>query len=741
MAGFIRRYDSPPTREQLLEIEAVNIVDIVPTPPLTGVGSGTVLVVGEWEDGPFAAGGDAEFLDSTQGKGPTEVFNTPDYERKFGGFGHKYGSDKHRHVCARKRLGEFFNGNGFLKTKYMKAGRFIFARVDTRVGEVVFNALACISGGKGPFALSDGDTISVTTDQGGAEDSDAISASAATVAGAAGTFPTEFSGGETIQIGLDGGNSFDVVFSAADQTAADVIARINAAAGFSLASENGGEVDFTSQILGTDSEIELIEVTSGALSTIGHSEGTTSGSGNVGNVDEVTAAEVASVINGSAALDGIGASARLGQDGRLRICSTTAAVGSVEVASGDMATALGLDPLDTTVDAGVHSGGKIPAGTRVEDGSQNQWLTMQTLTIPEGTSDDEVGGPFAVAVRPVLDDGSAPSASAGDVTTVVDAPDWAELSVNNPADLSAALTEAQVDVAYEDAFDATLNPNGIVREVNYSLSARRSPAVIRKGIDNANEASNQGHFGRKFATRGKQDFTLSQARQDVADFRDDRMFYTWPGWRVRIPEIAEVGLKGGPGFTSDGIITIGADGPLTSINAVLPPEEDPGQDTGLLAPFFEVQDVGVPLTIESYKALKAAGICAPRVDEQAGSIYQSGITSSLVPGEENQARRKMADFIQDTLARDAKRFSKKLSKESRRDAWRGNVETFLGGLRSENQPELQRIHSFNVTEQQTSDEEALGIFRLVILVRTLASMKALVLQTTIGESVEIEEAA
>ena len=56
MSVFQRRFDSFPTIETLSEIEAINVIDLVPPAPSTGAGSGAVLVVGEYEAGFRARG-------------------------------------------------------------------------------------------------------------------------------------------------------------------------------------------------------------------------------------------------------------------------------------------------------------------------------------------------------------------------------------------------------------------------------------------------------------------------------------------------------------------------------------------------------------------------------------------------------------------------------------------------------------------------------------------------------------
>ena len=52
-AGYIRRYTSEPTEAELLSIEGVVILDRDPPAAVNGAGTGTVLCIGEFEDGPF----------------------------------------------------------------------------------------------------------------------------------------------------------------------------------------------------------------------------------------------------------------------------------------------------------------------------------------------------------------------------------------------------------------------------------------------------------------------------------------------------------------------------------------------------------------------------------------------------------------------------------------------------------------------------------------------------------------
>lgn len=736
MAGFVRRFLQVPPLEVITQIEGAVIVDLTPPGPIVGEGTGTVLCVGEFEDGPFTD------LDENI----TEVFSTDDLFQKFGGFGYIHNAVVSQNPSARRHdaapgFPEFWNGNGFIKLLNLRAQRLMIGRVDTSVGSVSFQPQACIGGVAGPYQLTAGDLLTVTTEIGGPASSTVLAAAVATVAGVAGTFPTLFAGGETIGIRIDGGIQVNVVFSAADQLATDVITRINDTLGFTTAVLNVADIDISGLVAGTDGSVELIDVVPGTLATLGHSVGVTAGTGDVGNINAVTAAEVAGIYNATAGLIAIDTSITVDANGVPRACSDNPGVGTIDMTSTGMAIAMGFTPLATTVDAGTHAAGSIPAGTRVRTAGAVEWVTMQTLDIPEGTVADPEIGPFDVKVRPGLDDGTLAGTAIGTVVVLVDQPDFASLTVTNAAALTAALTEVQMDNAYLAAFQASEDDKKVSREANFLLSARRSDAVVRDGRQNVLDVTANGLQARKFITGDPLQTTVSQILANVALYRSDRVFYTGKGLKVRVPEIAALGVSGGAGFTVDGVITVRPDGPLATLCAILPPENNPGQSTALIDLFFEVDAAGETLTINTYEAFKANGVAVPRLDRQSGMVFQSGVTSSLTPGRLTMARRKMADFIQDTYAELINPFAKQLSRQTRRDSITAVVTEFLASLESEQQPELARIDSFNVNDGtqagNTPNTLALGVFFIKTEVRTLASLDDIVLLTEIGEGVVI----
>ena len=721
---IVQRYRQDPTLEQLTSIEQLAIVDIAPPQPSTGVGSGNVLEVGEHEDGPFAAGGDSTGYDPNR-RGVLEVFTSADLEQKFGGFGFVRNGVPYNDPIARQSAGELWNGSGFIKLKFLKMNRLFVARVDTSVGEVTITPLAPLCGTvSGPFTgLVVGAWLSVDVDAGGAIAIDAIAATAATTT-AAGA-PAGLVAGDAVTLAVDGGAPVTIAFDGTSSAIADVVNVINTAMGAVIASDSGGNLALTGQQLGSGGSISMVDVVAGTAAKLGFagSPVTATGTGNVANLASVTTAELAAIINGTAAFALTTGSARVDAQQRLCLSATTSLL-----ASGAQVAELGLNTTLTSV--GAQGAGQVPAGTRVDDGTTT-FLTMQTLDFAANATAGQV-----VKVRHALDDGLGIGAGAGTVDTVQDQPDFVDIGVTNSLLITAALTTPQKDARYTEALSATLamnrNPS---KNATLMVVARRTEAVFRDARQNVLDAELAGIRGRIFIGSAPLGFTPDQALTDVAQWRTDRVFYTYPGMQVRIPEIASRGSAGGLGFTDTGIITVRADGPLTTLCAVLNPEENPGQQTeGVIDQFFELEDIGRSLEISDYKAFKAAGIAAPVIDEDEGPEFQSGVTTSLDSGRETMARRKMADFIQDSMATLAKPFQKKLNRRSNRDAVTTRFDSFLGGLQSLQALELQRIEDYAIDDEQgnTPERLALGIAVWLTTVRTLSSLDAIVIRTEVG---------
>jgi len=829
VSSYIRRFLQDPGVDILLDIESVNVLDLDPPASISGVGTGTVLMVGEFENGPFNE--------------PTEVISATDMASIFGGLGYTYGGNPINNPCAVKRTAdggnaEAWNGNGFIQLNGKKFRRLVLARVDTSVGEVTFSRLAFFAGAN-VFRYNLEPAQNVVFEDGTGPDTATFSAAAAARISGAGVYPTLFVGGETITLGYDGEPDFTVVFLNTDQTHVQIIDRINQFAGFTFASISAPNVTtLTGKIRGLLGRARVVSASApGVLTALGMTVGTTNGTGNVANIDAVQISEVDSIFNAAtagnvrASLDDNGALRVQTTSNSFRIVSQTAlnlgltanvsstsdsnkavvisAAGTyptlfaggetVTLGSGDspnvtvtflvgdqlqtdvisrinaamgytavssfsatrlqfvsqndgdefrivgasaagVLTTLGLTVATTTPQLNIDS--VLPAGTRVRVPSGQRFVTMQDVSI-----DADSDGPYTVKVRPAVDDGTAVAALAGTITQVEVAP-YASFSVINNTPTVPALSEAAIDVAYQTAIDSTLDISSVARDVNVIVSARQSNAIRAKLKANAVDASASGHLGRDALVRPPMGTTKQAAKSNAASpgvgaTRDERVFYCYPQVQTYVPAIALKGLAGGYGFTANGIIDTGADSLLASVLSQLAPEENPGQENPFTdsALALESSSNAAGFVEADYRAFKAAGICAPRFSD-GKMFFQSGVTSSLNPSRTTIARRRMADFIQDSIARAGVRYGKKLNRPDIRTAFVTEIINFMDALVSETNPALQRIDSYSL-DTKTGNTPALiarGLYRLLLNARTLSSLDAIVLQTAIGPSVVVTEA-
>jgi len=741
MAGFIRRYLEDPGLEEILAIEGVVIIDREPPASITGLGSGTVTVVGEFEDGEYST--------------PCEVFSGGDLLDQFGSFGYSYAGVPSQNPSARSRLAdaaltpEYWNGNGFIALVNKRFRRLIIVRVDTSIGAVEFTRLASISGNENnTWNLEPAQVLRIELD-GAAAVSATFDAAIALETSGAGTYPSTFAGGEQMTVTMDAGTSLEITqqifFQVGDQTQAQVISRINGALGYTAAIDAGGGITtLQGRIRGTAGEVDITSIDALVTTATGFAAGTTNGTGDVANIDEVTFAEAKSVIEADVAGTLIDRDA----DGNIRLSSATVSgvTRTIEVIT-TATTALAFEfPLDVLADAFVSVAASIPAGTRVQTVGGTVWVTAQTVDTTADEPDD-----YVARIRPAEDDGTTAGTGVGTVvvvTTPIASGSWA---VTNPAPVAAALTEPALDAAYVTAIDKTLNPNSVSKETNIIVSARQSTAIRQRIRSNAINASADGLRGRLGVVRPPLGTTTrATARGSTAPgvgaTRDQRVVYAYPGARTFIPQIAARGVSGGTGFTVDGRIDVGFDTWASSTMSQLAPEENPGQLTG-----FMVSIVGVELNnpdvqdmrIDDYKAFKRAGIAALRMNEGT-AVIQSGKTSvdpAVHPNLQNINRRRMADFIQDTLAQRANAFSKKLATRLRRSLVTGEINGFMNQLLSPSNEAAQRIDGYLLDPRagNTPQSLAAGVFRIILKVRTTPSLDVIVIETVIGENVEVNE--
>lgn len=740
MSVYIRRYNFDPGDEVLLEIESVNILDLEPPSPIRGIGTGTVLMVGEFEDGPFNK--------------IKEITSGTDLTNNFGSLGYTYGGVPANYPCAVSRradgalVPEYWNGNGFVQLSGKQFARLLLVRADTSVGTVTLYQLASLTGGTGfTYSLNSGEVLALNL--GAGQVSATFTGGAATVTSSGQTFPTLFAGGETVTLGYDGAPDFVVTFLDADETQAAVIARINQYAGFSYAaSVDGTHMSLTGIQKGTGGKVRVVAASAGSVLTkLGLVVGTTVGAGNVANIGAITPTEINTVVAAAIA----GTKVEQDSSGRLRVSNTaTPLTGTLAVGALTTATGLGFTVGQSASAATLPTSGSLPAGTLVQTAGGTKFVTMQTVKFTQGGAFIagqvvSTPGTYSLKVRHAVDDGTGALVGPGLIVQIPSPPDVGAFSAVNLLGTTAALTEPQIDVQYQTALDATLDVSTIAKRVNISFGARQSNRVRRSLRQNAIDASSKGCFGRVTCIRPplntERDTALSTtAEPGVGAYRDRRVIYNYIGFNTYVPLIARRGTAGGAGFTPDGNVDVGSDGFCASIMSQLPPEENPGQETGFTGAVnsIETGDNVQGLTMDEYTLFKAAGICAARMDD-AVAIFQSGCTAvdpDVNPGLVNIARQRMADFITDSLAQRAKTVGKKTQSKNRRHALMGDQTEFMDGLLSPDKASAQRIESYDLTDKDNTKQQlGQGLYRITLNCRTLSSFQAIVIESTIGENV------
>jgi len=225
----------------------------------------------------------------------------------------------------------------------------------------------------------------------------------------------------------------------------------------------------------------------------------------------------------------------------------------------------------------------------------------------------------------------------------------------------------------------------------------------------------------------------SSAITYVADYRDDRIIYTWP--RVLTTDFYDTDLA-----------EVEVDGNSFAAAAILnlDPEISPGGATG--APYLKgITGLEVETTSRTtYDDLRDAGVAAWFLSKTLGPVLYGGITTSITSGLIQVFRRRMTDYITESIAAYAENYvSKPLDLVLATQTLGSNTGAlitailgFLEGLRTK-----KRIHSYAVDAfgGNTQDDLDSGRWYILLSVKLFAAMDEIVLKASIGETVQIEE--
>lgn len=222
----------------------------------------------------------------------------------------------------------------------------------------------------------------------------------------------------------------------------------------------------------------------------------------------------------------------------------------------------------------------------------------------------------------------------------------------------------------------------------------------------------------------------STAISEVASYRSDRIVYCFNHAYTLDPDTATQVISSPDMWMASILSQVDVD--------VNPGEEAAKQFTAGITKLYNEA-----LARGDYIDLKDAGIAALEKDE--GFAFVSAITTSLESGKDQITRRRMADYLQLSIAKELKHSVKKKNTVTRRKANAAMISAFLNDLaraeRIVDTDATSKKPAFSVdTEKLNSDaQRALGVERILMRVKLIGHMLFLVLETEIGTSVNISE--
>lgn len=319
-----------------------------------------------------------------------------------------------------------------------------------------------------------------------------------------------------------------------------------------------------------------------------------------------------------------------------------------------------------------------------------------------------------------------------------------------PGTNAAANIVDKLELQYTNAIDSTVSTAGVLEDVTAIWSARNDKAVatytIRQKLGEAARDASAVGRGRvacmanlpaqtTSATAQTAAIAVATAMQSALSTDADRALVCFPYVYVYSSTLGKNVLVSPAGFKAALCVNLPEEYQTSVANTYL----------GGIQSFEPIVATTPPLRA-GYVAFKAGGVSALLNDRSAGWWFQSAVTavnSTTYPTRQFDNRRRMADFIQDTIAGIAAGYSKLPATTERVDALVGEIEGFLSSLVSESNPAQQRIESFLVDAKSanTSALTAAGCWTFVIKVRMLSDLNYLVFQTQIGPTVEVTQTA
>lgn len=341
-------------------------------PAITALPSAVCLCLGITERGPIAD--------------RTLVTSFDEYVKYFGGFT----SNGEVAVAAH---GFFYNGGSFMWvsrtchfTDLTDPGTAIAAKgsVTLQTSGTAASPGQVLGTGVQNFNLSNGDTFQIKINAGAAQPA-AISSTEASITDTASYPIAALSGGESIGItvyGANGGEEQTVVAAGGEQQVFEIAALFSAQLKGVQVDLDVANVKLSTDIHGSDARIQV--TTPGTLNAIlGFPTSLVSGTGNVGNDDEITGAEIEAIVEGAVT----GVNVIVNPSGTTTFQTTaTGATESIQIDPTTDAAILSQLGLDTSVHSGADA---TPENTLLVEGkTPGAYSDDITIVIASATSGD-----------------------------------------------------------------------------------------------------------------------------------------------------------------------------------------------------------------------------------------------------------------------------------------------------------------------------------------------------------------
>lgn len=305
----------------------------------------------------------------------------------------------------------------------------------------------------------------------------------------------------------------------------------------------------------------------------------------------------------------------------------------------------------------------------------------------------------------VLDAGSGEPADLAE-TNLAGGSDGSVVDTDYEAAIAAAEEERAGNLIFLDEYNATRN--GYLKT---HVAQQQDKMCVVCGAEGDNRAT---------------------AIADVVNYRDadGRVIYAWP--------YVQTTISGGQELT-----------PPASWVASIFSQTSPHvalSFTGNTSFLAGVTDIEYKESRNGYISLNEAGVCCVERDLDVGFLIKNAVTTNIINSEKREIlRRRMADFLTDSIALFLKNYQNQVNSTEKRDEVKGAILDFdtrlvrdgiLPGSQDVKggEPVLVDTESLN-----TDSVVALGQFRILYKRRIFSSMRFIVLQAEIGTSVVVTE--